>query len=389
MSIDIASAKAQFESHFGAAPTIIARAPGRVNIIGEHTDYNQGFVLPMAIERETIVLANPREDAILNAYAANFGKSAQGRLMKWEKDPHNSWIDYVVGVAHELAKLRRLLSGADLMIVGDVPVGSGLSSSASLEMATLVMFEQLGGFRLQGAEGPLLGKRVENQFIGVNSGIMDQFIVRMGKAGHALFLDCRSHEYELVPVAFAGAHFVVANTGVTRGLSASKYNERVAECNEAVTALKATTGNSGTHLRDFAARDLENAKTSMTDVVYRRARHVITEDVRTQAACEAMRAGDATTLGELMTASDLSLKNDYEVTCPELDAMTAIARSLPGCYGSRMTGAGFGGCTVSLVDVAATDAFVTELLARYKRETGLTGETIVSAPAEGAGTIGA
>ncbi|HOE65493.1 MAG TPA: galactokinase [Candidatus Hydrogenedentes bacterium] len=385
MSVDIQSAKKQFAAHFGFAPTVIARAPGRVNIIGEHTDYNHGFVLPMAIERETVVLARPRQDGVLNAYAANFDKSAQARLMTWDKSAQNGWIDYVVGVAFELSKMQRPLCGADLMIIGDVPVGSGLSSSASLEMATLVLFEQMGGFAVEGPEGPLLGKRVENLFIGVNSGIMDQFIVRMGKAGHALFLDCRSHEYELVPVAFENARFVIANTGVTRGLSASKYNERVAECAEAVTSLTAATGRTGSHLRDFTEGDLESAACLMTDIAYRRARHVITEDLRTKAACEAMRAGNAVQLGALMTASDISLRDDYEVTCPELDAMTSIARALPGCYGARMTGAGFGGCAVSLVDVGATDAFVRELLARYREATGLPGEVIVSAPAEGAG----
>ncbi len=388
MAIDVAAAKAAFVVRFGKAPSVIARAPGRVNLIGEHTDYNHGFVLPMAIERETLILATERDDGALNAYAANFDDTAQAFLGAWDRNPDHPWMDYVLGVALELSKKRRLLSGADIMILGDVPLGSGLSSSASLEMAALVMFEQLGQFRLEGPEAPLLGKRVENQFIGVNSGIMDQFIVRMGKAGHALFLDCRSHEYDLIPVAFDDALFVIANTGVSRGLSASKYNERVAECEEAVAGLKKATGKGdATHLRDFTMDQLEAARAAMTETAFRRARHVIGEDVRTQAACDAMRRGDAIALGDLMNASDHSLREDYEVTCAELDAMTAIARALPGCYGSRMTGAGFGGCTVSLVRKDSVEAFSTQLLAQYGEKTGLQGEVIVSAPAEGAGPL--
>ena len=228
------------------------------------------------------------------------------------------------------------------MIIGDVPLGCGLSSSASLEMAALVLFEMLGDFELKGAAAAQLGQRVENEFLGLNSGIMDQFISRMGQAGRALFLDCRSLEYDLVPIDFPDAKFVIANTGVTRGLTASKYNERVSECRQAVDAMRDHLGKNGTHLRDFTISDLETCAGSMEDRVLRRARHVITEDDRTCTACEAMRAGDAETLGKLMSASDESLRVDYEVTCEELDIMTAIARDIPGCLGSRMTGAGFG-----------------------------------------------
>jgi len=308
VSIEIVTAKAEFESHFGFAPEMGVRAPGRVNIIGEHTDYNHGFVLPMAIERETVILARPRADRVINAYAANMDRTVEANLDQRARNPQESWIDYVVGVADELAKLGKPLTGADIMIIGDVPLGSGLSSSAALEMAALTLFEAMGGFSLDGAEAPRLGQRVENQFLGLSTGIMDQFISRMGKQGHALFLDCRSFEYELVPVTLTGARFVIANTCVSRGLTSSKYNERVAECSEAVRILNAHLPNEGTHLRDFTMADLLACRERMPDVVYRRAHHVISEDVRTRTACEAMRSGDAEILGSLMTASDVSLR---------------------------------------------------------------------------------
>jgi galactokinase len=252
-------------------------------------------------------------------------------------------------------------------------------------MAALCLFEALGGYTVEGAEAPRLGQRVENEFLGLSTGIMDQFISRMGKAGHVLFLDCRSFEYELVPADFENACFVVANTGVSRGLTASKYDERVAQCNEAVAGMREALGKSGSHLRDFTLEDLGKAQEDLSEVEFRRARHVIGEDARTREACEAMRRGDAERLGELMNASDDSLRIDYEVTCPELDAMTEIARGLPGCFGSRMTGAGFGGCTVSLVQQTAVEGFSASLMEAYHERTGLEGEVIVSAPAEGAG----
>jgi len=387
VSIDLSRAKAAFETHFGFAPEIAARAPGRVNIIGEHTDYNHGFVLPMAIEQETVLLARKRSDRLLNAFAANLDRTAQAALDNRARNADEPWLDYIIGVADELAKLGKPLAGADLMIIGDVPIACGLSSSASLEMAALTLFEALGGFELAGAEAPKLGRRVENDFLGLSTGIMDQFIARMGKADRALFLDCRSYEYELVPVAFPEATFVIANTCVARGLASSKYNERVAECAEAVRRMGEKLGKTGTHLRDFNINDLETCRDALPENVFRRARHVITENARTKAACRAMRHVDVRALGELMCASDASLREDYEVTCEQLDVMTDIARNSPGCFGARMTGAGFGGCTINLVDSARVEAFADHLLAQYKRRVGLEGEVIVSAPAQGAGRV--
>jgi galactokinase len=246
------------------------------------------------------------------------------------------------------------------------------------------LFEGLSGFTLEGAEAAQLGQRVENDFLGLSTGIMDQFISRLGQEDHALFLDCRSLDYELVPAALDAAQFVIANTGVQRGLTASKYNDRVRECAEALAGIQAHLGVKGTHLRDIDATQLAACEGMLSDVVYRRARHVITEDERTQAACQALRDKDLTQLGALMNASDASLIDDYAVSCTELKTMTTIARTLKGCHGSRMTGAGFGGCTVSLVDTAHVQEFCATLKRDYESACGLESEIICSSPAAGA-----
>lgn len=384
MSIRVEEALKAFKEHFDSTPTIVARAPGRVNIIGEHTDYNDGFVLPMAIEHDTLVLGVPRKDEKLCLRAETLGRSAEARVDHAVRSEEEPWTDYILGVANELNLLGHSLSGADLLILGDVPVGCGLSSSAALEMAVLAYFEKAGAFQLDGAEAARLGQRVENNFLGLSTGIMDQFISRCGRAGHALFLDCRSYEYELVPVAFDDALFVIANTACPRGLTASKYNERVAECTGAVTSLQAA-GGTGTKLRDYSLEELEAAGSTMEALHFRRARHVISENDRTLQAKAALEQGSLKQLGLLMNASDKSLKEDYEVTSAELDLLTAIARELPGCYGARMTGAGFGGCTINLVAKDQVAVFSDALMTAYEKQSGHKGEVYVSAPAEGAG----
>ncbi len=387
MSINIAKAKSAFASEFDHPPDTVVRAPGRVNIIGEHTDYNQGFVLPMAIENDTVITAKKRQDQLLNAYAVNLNRRVQASLESRKRNPDEPWIDYLLGIADELFKLGKPFCGADLLIIGDVPVGCGLSSSAALEMAAVRMFESFGGFSLDGAEAARLGQRVENLFLGLSTGIMDQFISRCGKAGHGLFLDCRSYHYELIPIAFPDALFVIANTCCARGLTKSKYNERVAECIEACTILKTQLRPEASHLRDFSLEDLEKCQTMIPEIPYRRARHVISENARTLQACEAMRNGDAAQLGQLMNASGDSLKSDYEVTSMELDAMTSAARALPGCFGARMTGAGFGGCTINLVAREQAQLFGEALMKEYTQRTGIKGELIYSNPADGAQII--
>ena len=387
MSIDREAALGLFDARFGSKPDVVVRAPGRVNLIGEHTDYNHGFVLPMAIDRETLILARKRLDRVIRVYAANFDDAVEFPLGPWARSAEHPWVDYVAGVAREIEKLDKPLHGADCVLMGDVPIGAGLSSSASVEMAALALFEALGAFTLDAADAAALGQRVENEFLGVSSGIMDQFIVRAGKAGHALFLDCRSLVFDHVPIAMDDTAFVIADTGVSRGLADSAYNERVRECREAVAALNAELALRGTHLRDFSVEDLQEAQGILPDAVYRRARHVISENARTLEACEALRTGNAIRLGELFNASDQSLREDYAVTCPELDAMTSIGRSLPGCFGSRMTGAGFGGCTVHVARKRDVNSFC-ETLGDMYSEKFTTGYTaFVGLPSQGSASF--
>ena len=387
MAVNAALCGNTFSERFGGQATVIARAPGRVNLIGEHTDYNHGFVLPMAIERDTVIAGRALDKRVLRLRAENLGEEGEFSLEHITRQAGAPWADYLLGVALELERLGYPVPGAEAVIMGDVPLGCGLSSSAALEMAALAFFEGLGGLRLDDAEAARLGQRVENGFLGLSSGIMDQFISRCGRGDHALFLDCRSLERQLVPVVMDQAVFVIANTNCPRGLTGSKYNERVAECGEAVRILRERTGREGTHLRDFTEADLESARDGMSEVVYRRGRHVISENRRTREACEALRGGDLAHFGILMNESDRSLREDYEVTNRELDAMTSIARSLPGCLGSRMTGAGFGGCTVSLVLRDDADRFCAELARQYEAATGRSGETYVTRAADGAGVV--
>ncbi|MFP6584930.1 MAG: galactokinase [Candidatus Hydrogenedentota bacterium] len=384
MSVDIEQAKKDFEQRFGRPAQVAGRAPGRVNIIGEHTDYNHGFVLPMAIDRDTLVLSAVRDDSILSVFAADLDQRAEINLKRLARSEDHPWLDYISGVALMLQETGRSLSGADILVVGDVPLGCGLSSSASLEMAVLCLFEATGDFTLPDRVAAQLCQRVENYYLGLSSGIMDPFISRAGKLGHALFVDCRTLEHQPIPANLGKALFVIADTGVRRELTASKYNERVAECQHAVAGLNGALNTSGTHLRDFTLVELDEAKDTLGDVEFRRARHVISENERTSKACGALRDGNLVELGELMNASDVSLVADYEVSCNELRIMTDIARSLEGCYGARMTGAGFGGCTINLVARECVDAFCVLLREAYDEQSGIESEIIVSSAATGA-----
>lgn len=374
-----------YESFFGAAPASVASAPGRVNLIGEHTDYNQGLVLPVGIERRTFVALGPSADGAHHFAAADLDRHVTLPVDVSERQAEEPWADYVIGVFNEWRALGRRLRGLNVLVTGDVPVGCGLSSSAALEMAVLRGLEELYEEDFEGLEAARLGQRVENNFLGLSSGIMDQYVSRNAQAGHALLLDCRSFEARQVRVSLEDTVFVVANTNCARKLTASKYNERVAECAAAVEALKFSLARPlAKSLRDFEGAELEAAPAGCDEAVFRRARHILTENARVVAAVEALEMHDAEWFGQLMNASDESLREDYEVTSPELDAMTSIARHLPGCYGSRMTGAGFGGCTVSLVARRRAQPFMELLLEDYEARTGLIGDAFVTVADAGA-----
>ncbi|MGC8846950.1 MAG: galactokinase, partial [Candidatus Hydrogenedens sp.] len=318
----------QFLHFFNTIPDVIVKAPGRVNIIGEHTDYNHGYVLPMALEQGTYIAGKKRHDSLLNFYALNTNRQSIADINYPSRNPIDPWMDYVMGVSYELKKLGLPLTGIDGVIFGDVPMACGLSSSASLEMAILKLFEAMGNFNLNDVESAKLGQRVENEFLGLKSGIMDQFISRCGKKGHALFLDCRTLKYELTPIDLLEYTFVIANTNCPRGLTGSKYNERVAECNDALDTLNKFYKKSATHLRDFTIEELLQTKNIMHPVSYKRAFHVLSENDRVLFCIEALKNGNISKVGDLLNESDLSLQKNYEVTNQELELMTEIARNI-------------------------------------------------------------
>ena len=352
------------------------RAPGRVNLIGEHTDYNDGFVLPIALDRSTWVDAAPRDDRLIVVHSRELNETLTVDLDRNPPAPSGSWIDYVRGVAAVL-DIRK---GADLSIASDVPIGAGLSSSAALEIACGFALLDITGRPVDLAALARAGQRAEHDFVGTRCGLMDQTIACFGRAGHALLLDTRTFQRRHVPIP-ASLRIVVGNTMVRHAHASGEYNARRADCEEGVAVL-ARTGNlkPGTgnreprtgNLRDVTMEDLEAARGELSCRVYRRCRHVITENARTLAAADALAAGDAESLGRLMRESHESLRQDYEVSCAELETMIAIAWRTFGVYGARMTGGGFGGSIVALVDAAHAPNIARELRREYAEATGRT-----------------
>ncbi len=353
---------APFQKRFGEPPRWIVRAPGRVNLIGEHTDYNDGFVLPLAIDRAIWIALRPRAERSVSVFSVDYGESRQFALDGLENH-QDGWIEYLKGVTWSLREAGMALSGWEGVMLGDVPRGAGLSSSAALEMATARAFAAVSGLAWDPAPMARLGQRAENRWVGVNCGIMDQLISAAGHAGHALLIDCRSLDTSPVPLP-PGTAVVVLDTSTRRGLVDSAYNERRSQCEAAarffgVRALRDVT------MEEFLARDGE-----LDDLTRRRARHVIGENERTVQAAGAMRCGDAATLGRLMDASHASLRDDYEVSSDALNRMVEAARAHPACHGARMTGAGFGGCAVALIDASQADAFVAAVGPAYRQASG-------------------
>jgi galactokinase len=352
-----------FGAEFGCSPSIISDAPGRVNLIGEHTDYNEGFVLPMAIDRAVTVTAAPRDDKKVRAHSRQFDARDEWPADTPRRTGRGEWRDYVRGVAWALMEARFELRGADLLIDGDVPVGAGLSSSAALELAVAGALCAVAGIEASPEKLAILCQRAENNFVGVQSGIMDQLVSALGRAGHALMIDCRSLEIDHVPLPLEdhGLTLVVVDSRVPRQLSETPYNVRRRECTQAAGLLGVQT------LRDARPEDVER----LPEPLNRRARHVISENERVLEAVVSLRGGDTERFGALMYESHESLRNDFEVSCAELDLLVEIAAEAPGALGARMTGAGFGGCTVNLLPGDRVDEFRTVVTGRYERETGL------------------
>ena len=363
------------------------RAPGRVNLIGEHTDYNDGFVLPAAIGFSTWVASAPRDDRTVSVFSENFSEQMEFDLD--EEGPHarDHWSDYVRGVAVTLERAGHRLRGAELRSRGEVPIGSGLSSSAALEVASGFALLTNSGLNVDRRELAELCQRAENEFVGIRCGIMDQFVSCHGQAGKAFLLDCRSLEYKLLPLP-EKARLAICNTRVKHSLATSQYNARRVECETAVRHFAQRRSNVQA-LRDVTETDLKLFGGELTEVIYRRARHVITENARVLAAGAALDEGDLVAFGQLMNRSHLSLRDDYDVSCKELDLMVDLAQAVPGVYGARMTGGGFGGSTVNLIAAESVDKFKQTVAYGYEEATGLTPEIYICTATEGVGEVNA
>jgi galactokinase len=374
---------AEFQKTYGRAPRWIAAAPGRVNVIGEHTDYNDGFVLPMAIEFYTIMAADQRPDGrgVITFRSTSQTDAAVIDLSQPVKPAAPKWGNYPRGVVAGFLARGVKLGGLDVLLHSTVPLGSGLSSSAALEVATATLLEAVTGKTFDPVEKALLAQKAEHDFAGVPCGIMDQFISALGREGHLLLLDCRTRKTELVPMSDPSVALLVINTNVKHELSGGEYAERRAQCEEAAAKLGVKS------LRDVTAEQLEQNKGKLSEVIYRRARHVIGEIERTTHAAEGIRASSWPSVGNLMYASHYSLKDDYEVSCAELDAVVEIAEDIGakgGVYGCRMTGGGFGGCCVALVKASAVESVSKTIAAEYKKKTGIDATIFSSRPAAGA-----
>jgi galactokinase len=376
--------KAKFRELYGREPFLV-RAPGRVNLIGEHTDYNDGFIMPAALEYETRAAVAPRTDRILRIHSAKIGETAEFDLDDPAPQPKRDWTDYVFGVAVALTGAGKRLTGADILVASSVPVGSGLSSSAALEVSIGYGLLAAAGLPIDLVELAKLCQKAENEFVGMRCGIMDQFISCNGQHDHALMIDCRSLDKRPVPID-PRARLVIANSMVHHELASGEYNKRRASCEEAVRLLTPVLGPIKA-LRDVTPAALEANKALLSDVTYRRARHIVSENERVLEAADALAAGDLARCGALMNASHASMRDDYEISCEEVDVLVDIAQKLPGVFGSRMTGGGFGGCTVSLVEAGAADAFMDNLKAAYEKATGLKSTIFACSPQQGVGPL--
>jgi galactokinase len=361
------------------------RAPGRVNLIGEHTDYNDGFVMPAAIDLSVFATVWPRDDRKLQIRSENFDDEIEFDLDQPNHASEHHWSDYAVGVAVMLERAGHRLRGARLELRGEVPLGSGLSSSAAVEVATACALVANSNLTIDRRELALLCQRAENEYVGARVGIMDQFVSLFGHEQRALLLDCRSLDYRLLPLPDT-VNLVICNTMVKHALASSAYNERRAQCEAGVKHLAQFLPNVRA-LRDVTLEQLEQFGRDLPEVVYRRCRHVITENMRVLAAAEALERHDLYRFGELMRGSHFSLRDDYEVSSWELDVMVELGFMSDGVYGSRMTGGGFGGCTVNIVDVPYVEEVTSFIARQYEHITKLRPEIYVCEASNGAEEI--
>jgi galactokinase len=368
-----------FRLRFAMEATVVVRAPGRVNLIGDHTDYNDGFVLPMTIDRAVWLAASPRTDSRVCMHSAALGECTEFALanVPVAKD---GWERYVHGVAGALQQAGHILTGWQGVALADIPMGAGLSSSAALELAVARTFVELSAATWDATRSATLCQIAEHQWVGVNCGIMDQLASALGQVNHALLIDCRSLQTRALALPH-GCTVVILDTGVRRGLVNSAYNQRRQQCESAATMLGVAA------LRDVDLTRFARDGSRLPELVRRRALHVITENERVCSAAEALRQGDAEALGQLMCASHQSLRDDFGVSCDELDAIVEIAQRQPACYGARMTGAGFGGCAVALVQAQHAQDFAVNVAQEYKKATGVIAPVYLCAATDGASVV--
>ena len=362
-------------------------SPGRVNLIGEYTDFNGGYVFPCAIDRGIYAACARNDDNIVRFRTTNFDFGLDIDLRdELSFDKEHNWVNYPKGVMSELVRTGMKLGGLDILVSGDIPVGAGLSSSASIEVLTAVIFNDVFNLDIDCLDIVKLTQRAENYFVGVMCGIMDQFAVTMGREHHAIMLNCSTLEYSYAPLRLRDTKLIIGNTNLKRGLLHSKYNERRAECEAALSDLQTAL-----YIKNLCEIDSETfdkyAHLIKDSASMMRARHIVYENERTKAAYNALSHNDLIRFGKLLNESHHSLKNDLCVSCSELDALAETAQRLDGCYGSRMTGAGFGGCTVSIVESGYADGFIKKLGEEYTKLTGLTADFYVVKPSGGAGEI--
>jgi len=380
----IDATKAAFVEQYGIDPVWFVAAPGRVNLIGEHTDYNDGFVFPMAIERCTVIAAAPQEGNKSTVFSVNKNRSAVIVSDGSSRPPErSSWSSYVQGTVQYAFEAGFKPKPFKAVLNSTVPLGGGLSSSASLEVAVATLIEAMTGQQFEPVQKALICQKAEHSYAKMPCGIMDQLIAVMGQSGHAMLLDCRSKLPQMIPVDDPNVSVLIVNSNVKHVLTGSEYPDRRRQCEKAAQLLGVPM------LRDATLPQLESSRSrfeqeSEGDFCYRRARHVITENDRTTAMASALTKKDWATCGQLMGASHQSMKDDFEITCPEIDCLVEIAQNTPGVIGTRMTGGGFGGCTVSLIDTSQTEHILSAITSRYQSATGIEPAAFVTKPAQGA-----
>ena len=384
-SAAVVKIRSRFEAVFGGE-AVLAQAPGRVNIIGEHTDYNNGFVLPAAIDKAVFVAVQKRADREIHLYAGDFDAHYQTTIEDMRPLQKSTWPNYTMGVVKQLAERGYNISGFNAVIDGEVPLGSGMSSSAAVSCAMVTALDALFGLHLKPQEMAEIGQLAEHTFAGVMSGIMDQFASVFGRKDHVIKLDCRSLAYEYVPLKMTGMKLVLFNTNVKHSLASTEYNTRRKECAEGVHLVQHKYPEVQS-LRDATMEMLDTIVKPADAVIYRRCRYVLEENARLQIACDALKAGRLEELGRQMFASHRGLRDDYEVSCKELDFLVEKVSDNPAVLGARMMGGGFGGCTINLVREEAIDALVAALSEPYRAEMKLNLTTYIVQTADGAGVI--